>query len=75
MWKILLHSGFNNVRYHCLSRKQEPYSLLYAYFNCVTKNQTAADIAQLSGQKLHVLSYGNKAAAPKRDYIDPVMFK
>ena len=75
MWKLLLHSGFHNVRYQCISREQEPYSMLYAYFNCVTQNQTLADISQLQGTKLHVVSYGNKAAAPKRDTSNNPMMK
>jgi small subunit ribosomal protein S5 len=38
IWKMLLYSGFTNVRFMCKSRKRDPYSLIYAFFNAVTQN-------------------------------------
>lgn len=46
IWKMLLHAGFVHCRYTCKSRKREPYSMIYAFFNAVTCNMTPAEIAQ-----------------------------
>jgi hypothetical protein len=56
---MLLHSGFAHCRYVCKSRKRDPYSMVYAFFIAVTKNQTPNEIAQNEGKKLHQVSYGN----------------
>lgn len=43
----------------CKSRKRDPYSMIYAYFNAVTKNETPRSIAEQTGQKMWNMSYGN----------------
>lgn len=40
IWHLLLNTGFFHCRFTCKSRKREPYSMMYAYFNCVTPNKT-----------------------------------
>ena len=40
IWQMLKATGFRHCRYACKSRKREPYSLIYAYFEAVTKNMT-----------------------------------
>ena len=45
IWKMLMATGFYHCRFMCKSRKREPYSMIYAYFNAVTRNVT---ISQMS---------------------------
>ncbi len=59
IWKMLIHTGFFHCRFWVKSRKRDPYSMIYAFFQAVTKNRTLEEIAQLSGQKQYQLSYGN----------------
>jgi len=59
IWKMLLYTGFTNCRFMCKSRKRDPYSMIYAYFNAVTKNETPRSIAEQTGQKMWNMSYGN----------------
>jgi ribosomal protein S5 len=40
IWKMLLYSGLTHCRFMCKSRKRDPYSMVYAYFNAVTQNTT-----------------------------------
>jgi len=40
MWEMLKHTGFFHCRCTCISRKRDPYSLIYGYFNAVTKTKT-----------------------------------
>jgi len=68
IWKMLLHSGFVHCRYSCKSRKREPYSMIYAFFNAVTCNMTPAEIAQQEGRKVHHVSFGNKSATADLQY-------
>lgn len=40
IWEMLKATGFFHCRFTCISRKRDPYSLIYGYFNCVTKNRS-----------------------------------
>ena len=45
IWKMLMHSGFYHCRFTSKSRKRDPYSLIYAFFNAVSGNVTPEIIA------------------------------
>ena len=70
IWKMLLHAGLFNVRYVCKSRAREPYSMMYAFFNAVSRNQTREEVARTEGKKSHLVSFGNMAAAAGTDYFN-----
>lgn len=38
IWRMLMCSGLYHCRFMCKSRKREPYSMIYAFFNAVTAN-------------------------------------
>jgi len=59
IWEMLKHTGFFHCRFICISRKRDPYSLVYGFFNAITKNRTPSQIAMVSGEKLHRLGYVN----------------
>jgi len=40
IWEMLKATGFFHCIFTCVSRKRDPYSLIYGYFNCVTKNRS-----------------------------------
>jgi len=40
IWEMLKHTGFFHCRFTCVSRKRDPYSLIYGYFNAITKNRS-----------------------------------
>jgi len=40
IWEMLKHTGFFHCRFICVSRKRDPYSLVYGFFNAITKNKT-----------------------------------
>ena len=65
---MLLHAGLTHVRYVCKSRAREPYSMMYAFFICVTNNATPDEMAQHEGRKTHQVSFGNITAAAGTDY-------
>jgi hypothetical protein len=50
---MLVHTGFFHCRFVCKSRAKDPYSLVYAYFNAVSKNSTAEIIAETRGEKIY----------------------
>jgi hypothetical protein len=58
---MLIHTGFFHCRFFAKSRKKDPYSLVYAYFNAVTKNHTNDELAQMRGWKIQQISHGNPA--------------
>jgi ribosomal protein S5 len=45
IWKMLLHTGMTHCRFMIKSRKSDPYSMVYAFFNAVTQNQTPDSIS------------------------------
>jgi len=45
MWQMLYFAGLTNYRFVINSRKLEPYSMIYAFFQAVTKNVTPRIIA------------------------------
>ena len=49
IWEMLKHTGFFHCRFTCVSRKRDPYSLVYGYFNAITKNRTPSQIAMVTG--------------------------
>lgn len=49
IWEMLKHTGFFHCRFVCISRKRDPYSLVYGFFNAIVKNKTPSQIAQISG--------------------------
>ena len=59
IWEMLKHTGFFHCRFVCISRKRDPYSLVYGFFNAIVKNKTPSQIAQISGEKIHRLAYVN----------------
>lgn len=40
IWEMLKHSGFFHCRFTCISRKRDPYSLVYGFFNAIHKTRT-----------------------------------
>ena len=63
IWKMLVASGFEHCRYSCKSRKRDPYALVYAFFNAVTKTMTTQQLELEEGRKLWHTSYGNFTTA------------
>lgn len=59
IWKMLIHTGFFHCRFFIKSRKKDPYSLVYAFFNAVSQNRTQAEISQIRGEKITAISFGN----------------
>ena len=59
VWEMLKHTGFFHCRFVCVSRKRDPYSLIYGFFNAIVKNKTPAQIAAVSGEKLHRMGHVN----------------
>jgi ribosomal protein S5 len=59
VWKMLIHTGFFHCRFWVKSRKRDPYSMIYAFFQAVTKNRTQDELAQITGRKITQISYGN----------------
>merc|ERR1711990_1318951 len=57
IWEMLKHTGFFHCRFTCISRKRDPYSLIYGFFNAIVKNKSPSQIAQVTGRKLHRLAY------------------
>ena len=53
IWEMLKHTGFFHCRFTCISRKRDPYSLIYAFFNAIHKNRTPQQIAAVRGTKFH----------------------
>ena len=44
IWEMLKHTGFFHCRFTCVSRKRDPYSLVYGFFNAITKNRSLSQI-------------------------------
>lgn len=40
IWEMLKHTGFFHCRFTCISRKRDPYALVYGFFNAIIKNRT-----------------------------------
>jgi len=40
IWEMLKATGFFHCRFTCISRKRDPYSLTYGFFNCIINNRT-----------------------------------
>ena len=59
IWEMLKHTGFFHCRFTCISRKRDPYSLVYGFFNAITKTRTPSQIALVSGEKLHRIGFVN----------------
>lgn len=53
IWEMLKHTGFFHCRFVCVSRKRDPYSLVYAFFNAVHRNKAPSQIAQATGRKVY----------------------
>jgi len=49
IWEMLKCSGIVHLRYVCISRKRDPYSLIYGYFNAVHRLRKTTDIQLLRG--------------------------
>lgn len=57
IWEMLKHTGLFHCRFVCISRKRDPYSLVYGFFNAVSKNKTPQQASMVRGIKLHRLGY------------------
>jgi ribosomal protein S5 len=57
VWELLKLTGFYHCRFTCVSRKRDPYSLIYGYFNAIVKNRTPSQFALMNGTKLHRTAY------------------
>lgn len=68
IWKMLLHTGLVHCRFVCKSRKREPYSMMYAFFQAVVENMSCSEVANQKGKKLYQVSYGNKTLASGTEY-------
>ena len=64
MWRMLLATGLYHCRFMCKSRKNEPYSMIYAYFNAVTKNVTIPEKSKMEGTRLHHVAFTNPNGSP-----------
>jgi ribosomal protein S5 len=51
MYNMLLYTGINHCRFVIKSRKKDLYSMIYAYFELVTKIKKPTQFAEFSGQK------------------------
>lgn len=49
IWEMLKHTGLFHCRFTCISRKRDPYSLVYGFFNAVIKNRSPSQIALVTG--------------------------
>jgi len=59
IWEMLKHTGFFHCRFICVSRKRDPYSLVYGFFNAIIKNKSPSQVAMVTGKKLHRMGYIN----------------
>jgi ribosomal protein S5 len=59
IWEMLKHTGFFHCRFTCISRKRDPYSLIYGYFNAIIKTKSAKTISQIQGEKHHRVAFVN----------------
>jgi ribosomal protein S5 len=59
IWEMLKHTGFYHCRFVCVSRKRDPYSLVYGFFNAIIKNKSIDQIAMVSGKKWHRQAFIN----------------
>lgn len=57
IWEMLKHTGFFHCRFVCVSRKRDPYSLVYGFFNAIVRTKTPEQISQLTGVKLHRIAH------------------
>lgn len=57
LWEMLKHTGFFHCRFTCVSRKRDPYSLIYGYFNAIQGNRTPQQISAVRGTKLYRMAY------------------
>eukprot|EP00347_Sterkiella_histriomuscorum_P015440 403357023 len=57
--KMLITTGFYHCRFAVKSRKRDPYSMIYAFVQAVSKNLSLDDISQMKGIKTHQISFGN----------------
>ena len=64
-YNILALAGLNNFRFRIRSRHPNKYSLIYCFFDCLTKNVTPRHIAQLHGTKIYQMTFGRGI---NRDY-------
>mmetsp|Transcript_42094 Transcript_42094/g.64543 ORF Transcript_42094/g.64543 Transcript_42094/m.64543 type:complete len:323 (-) Transcript_42094:29-997(-) len=53
IWKMLKFTGFFHCRFTCVSRKRDPYSLIYGFFKAVSQNKTMDQLATIQGAKSH----------------------
>ena len=45
IWEMLKHTGFFHCRFVCVSRKRDPYSLVYGFFNAIVRTKTPTQIS------------------------------
>ena len=57
MMYMLIYTGIYHVRFTIKSRKNDRYSMIYAYFKCVTKIKKPADFAKITGRKHQAMSF------------------
>lgn len=57
--KMLMITGFYHCRFSVKSRKRDPYAMIYAFVQAVSKNLSMDDISQFRGIKTHQTTFGN----------------
>lgn len=55
---MLLLSGITDVRFKCLNRNLNPYALIYAFFDAVTRNRTPQELSEQMGCKQYRQYWG-----------------
>lgn len=59
MMHLLIYTGIYHVRFVIKSRKNDNYSMLYAFFELMATIKKPSDFAKLTGMKTHALTYNS----------------
>jgi len=57
IWHMLVYTGLFHCRFSVVSRKREPYSMIYAFFEAVGKNITLEQQSQMTGYKITEIAH------------------
>ena len=70
LWTLLKLTGFGHMRYNVKSRSREPYSMIYAFFNCVTQNRTVTEMQHEMGKKIYNIGHTSGFRVNSSDKFD-----
>lgn len=63
MMHMLIYTGIYHVRFVIKSRKNDKYSMIYAYFKLITQIKKPTLFAKMTGQKISAMSYNSPLGA------------